>query len=155
MIYLKKRYITIYQYYIFCSNFDISWYIISFDISIYLWKYRCFFENILRYIANMIYHDISFHDISRYIARYNQIYWYIAIYLQNIAIFPNTFWKIEESDFEEKQNEKVSSSFCKFFRSSNSIKILDGFISQQYERLISDQNIMLTLIVNSLQTQAS
>ena len=87
MIYLKKRYITIYQYYIFCSNFDISWYIISFDISIYFWKYRCFFENILRYIANMIYRDISFHDISRYIARYNQIYWYIVIYHRYIAIY--------------------------------------------------------------------
>ena len=48
----------------------------------------------LRYIANMIYRDIFFHDISRYITWYNQIYWYIAIYLQNIVGFPNTFCKI-------------------------------------------------------------
>ena len=77
------RYIGIYRFLRYIENFwNFSKFYEIFDILIF---------NISRYIANLIYQNISFCDISRYIVIYRPIYRYIAIYRFKNVIFAVTF----------------------------------------------------------------
>ena len=122
------RYIAIYRFLRYIENFwNFSKFYEIFDILIF---------NISRYIANLTYQNISFCDISQYIAIYRPIYRYIAIYRVKNVIFAVTFckfvdfWGPRPRKFFPQNFDKKTSTHQKF-RSGPSPSTFYGLFSKK------------------------